>query len=299
MSSKIILSALRRRVSTTGVDTVVRGAMKHFQEVRLRATTSLRSHFVSTCELRRTRLPDGYTGVYIGDTQGPKTMRALRFFLDFHPPTHTREFLEAPIDGQIFWQDLRMLTRLPYETGIIEGGRNLFFSTGTFQGVGAGNPRVAARLMRARYKLHVHHIHCLDEPTSLPSVVDAHVTFMTNPCAVDILVHEKGIILFRKPNFRDQPVTLEEAAWSIYKYGRSKGINLFDDLPDDLSRGLIDFNELSVLEKKGFLSAFVRDTEMIVRDVPWSDEKGIAAIMDIINLRTQCIPPLYKGSGWA
>lgn len=203
---------------------------------------------------------------------------AVDFFETAREGRRAKFELDPRVD-RIGADDLRALLRFPFEISLYErGGRIGVFTTAQPESTLIPLGRRDALTTSLVAHTHPETDGKVYAYMSLGDILSSTTYF--GPNTQQFLITDQGLVVYRRPQF--DPVqgspTDDSARVVISRWGRDRGIGFYQE--PDLQR----FGDLADDKQVQLMKDFADATGMIVKDVRWGEEEGVAEIIDAINL---------------
>ncbi len=196
--------------------------------------------------------------------------------MDFNPE---REYFEFLLKGKITSEGIKLLLSLPYEIAMTEANMKIVLSTGITSATGLERD-YKYRRDNSRVSFHTHPVKGREVPVIAPSFSDVYVSEFVSDKTILGLAHENGIIAYKRPAFDPDTNTFcedKEARDVMLIYFENRGIDIFGG-----QEGLKQYWDLSDAEKVKLQRQFAEETQMIIDEASWEDQRSLERVLSYI-----------------
>lgn len=200
---------------------------------------------------------------------------------EFNPE---KEYFEFLVKDDFTSDGIKSLLSLPYEIALTEANGRIVLSTGVASGTGLEED-YRHRRDNSKTSFHTHPANGRETPVITPSFGDVCGSEFVSDKTTLGLAHGNGIMVYRKPAFDPDTNTScdgKEARDVMLAYCENRGVDVFGG-----GEGLKQYWDLSGAEKVRLERQFAEETQMIVDEASWEDQKGLERVLSQIfgNMR--------------
>jgi hypothetical protein len=187
-----------------------------------------------------------------------------------------KEYFEFLIKDNVTSDGIKKLLSLKYEIALTEANGRIILSTGVASGTGLEED-YRHRRDNSRTSFHTHPANGRETPVITPSFSDVYLSEFVSDETTLGLAHGDGIMVYRKPAFDPDTNTSREnkkVRDVMLVYCENRGVDVFGRI-----EGLKKYWDLSDAEKVKLQRKFAEETQMIVDEASWEDQRGLERVL--------------------